>query len=518
MRSQQQRLGAQQNTGVGRPAGHRGERGAVLPIVLFFVITASVIVAAIVSQARSNIRASAVANASQDRVYAAGAALEWGLQQARRDSRLCNSVRPDQVSDSTVRPMTINGRTVTVTCRALDSGTSIGAGGYAIYTTATSGTTFSSQSGGESRLVVGPISNGGAWSISNGINVLGDVEQFSGSGCPTVDQRLILVPAPIAKYQCVTSRQTPSPVRALSEIAPSRPAVAADPEDYGYCRIFSPGLYMPPTSTTDVFGPTIGGRVNTVQSGPRNGQNYFRSGVYVLYNTDLELDNGQSFAKLPTLMQAGAPNNDDADTVGLSSRLSDCDVAQVKENNGVVFVLAGTSKITVGDAALEIFSYFPSGVDNRPALSVYQLTAAEHAAWGFTAPTPWPTLAIDYDDSANSGFSRLVIHGNVYTPSAGVSLRTTGDGFANLQGGLVSSTFNLKGSAKTDGSQAAATVAVGTGRRRLALTACVEPLAGSGEKRIIAFAQASIRNDATRTAALTSWRVDQDTTATTPCP
>ena len=465
----------------------RRDDGMALPLVLFLVVVVGFVVAALLTQARSNLRATVVTNNQQDKVYAANAGLDWAIQRLRTDTTLCPTTGTAQTLSGAPA---FNGRTLVVRC-STTSGSAQGSGGYAVFTTATSGTTFSTQGAANAdKRVGGSISNGGGWDLQANLYVRsGSVQQYSASGCPAQDNRLTILG--IGTYGCVSPRTTPSPVRSLAALQPTTPSVAVAPQDFGSCRVFTPGRY------------NNASRPVTLNQG---GQNYLRAGVYVLDNTSLTLSSNN------TIVVGGAPNNGDTDDLGLRSQLTSCPVAQTNEANGVVILLVGNAQVNVDRGSLELFSYYPSGFDSQAAQAIYQLTAAEASGWGLSGGSVPATGLLT--GSANN--ASLVIHGNAHMVRSGVDISATNNAVATIQGGLVASTLSLQASASIDPDKFVVSTRAGPGRRRISVTVCAEPV--NGDKRLIGTAIVDIANDSAKTTAVSSWRVNEDTNSQTTCP
>ena len=469
----------------------RRDDGMALPLVLFLVVVVGFVVAALLTQARSNLRATVVTNNQQDKVYAANAGLDWAIQRFRTDTTLCPTTGTAQTLSGAPA---FNGRTLVVRC-STTSGSAQGSGGYAVFTTATSGTTFSTQGAANAdKRVGGSISNGGGWSLQANLYVRGgSVQQYSASGCPAQNNRLTILG--IGTYGCVPSRTTPSPVRSLAalQVAAAAPPVAAAPQDSTGCRVFTPGRYNAST------------RPFTLNQG---GQNYLRAGVYVLDNTSLTLSSNN------TIVVGGAPNNGDTDDLGLRAQLTSCPAAQTNEANGVVILLVGNAQVYVDRGSLELFSYYPNGFDSQAAQAIYQLSAAEASAPGWALSGGSVPATGLLTGGANN--ASLVIHGNVHMVRSGVDISASNNAVDAIQGGIVASTLSLQASASINPNNFLVSTRASAGRRRISVTVCAEPV--NGDKRLIGTAIVDIANDSAKTTAVSSWRVNEDTNSQTICP
>src|SRR2546423_11582743 len=65
------------------------EDGAVLLIVLMIVTVIGLVLGAVLGQAAASMKSTSVVQSHYNKVYAADAGLDWGIQQMKRDNTLC---------------------------------------------------------------------------------------------------------------------------------------------------------------------------------------------------------------------------------------------------------------------------------------------------------------------------------------------------------------------------------------------------------------------------------------------
>src|SRR5215210_6123505 len=90
------------------------ERGASLLIALGFVTVFSIIMAAIFSNAGANLKNTTTVRINQQRIYAADAGIDWGIQRLRNIDTICPTTAAGTVPLTNVPAF--NGATPTVTC------------------------------------------------------------------------------------------------------------------------------------------------------------------------------------------------------------------------------------------------------------------------------------------------------------------------------------------------------------------------------------------------------------------
>lgn len=442
--------------------------GVALVMVLLFVMVSGVLITALLNQSFTTFSAARVAADVENRTYAAGGGLDWGIQQVRQGSLLNGGPRCATFAapaDALTLPGSpgLNGRTLSVTCRVTD-GQDVGAGGWAVYITRASGgiTTPAAPSG--ARTIRGPVHNPGSWSIDGASELR--VEAADAIGPATacaLPAGVVIATAPPYAYSCGavdTEPLPPVPVDLTGDLAslPAQPP-AGDGADTG-CRVFSPGEYA---QVPDLL--------------PRSaGVNYFRPGIY-------------------HLTAPGAFSIDDADVVGGIPTPGDAAVlpidtpacpAEPNTNGryGVVLVLDATSRLEVTNhGRLELHRYVDG---SGSGLSVLQTTSS---------------LLLPSVDAAPGEFADLVLHGNVYTPAAAVRAASNGD--VRFTGGVVATSLELASTFPIGSPQVEATV--GTGARTVEIVSRTNQV--GTERDLTASATVEYANDGARTLLVRAWTV-----------
>ena len=471
-----------------RRRGQRDDDGAVLVIVLAFVLIVGVMLTALLTEARANFASISVTKASSSRVYAANGGVEWGIQALRRG--MVNNGSPVCATPSTVQDlgtMSINGRNVSITCH-VDSGQAPGAGGWAVFITDVNGS-IRTQPGGSSavKTISGPVYNGGGsdgWSFLSGTSLKvsdGDVVQKQATGCTAPGAALTIAPAPPYSFACrgnaLPTPPPPIPISALPDLtnAPPRPTAGTTT---GSCRVFTPGRYTARPQFLTTPGTS----------------NYFRSGVYFLDDIyDLDMF-GSIVGGIP------APGDD---TLGSAQPCVTESAADTGGHYGVLFLLGGHSTIEVEhQAKVELHGYLDPNQPNQPSVSVMQLQSTDGPHWAGHAcmgvgPTMWSL------ETALSSQAELIVHGHIYSPTSRVSAYGATGATVSLLGGVVAAGLDLQANPLSG----AANVSVKTnaGKRTVTLVATTDRI--GSEKEISTTATVDIVNDAARTATVQSWTV-----------
>ena len=301
----------------GKVRARRGaDDGMALPLVIVFIVVIGALVAALVVQAQTNFKTTTVTRNHQEKIYAANSALDFATQMIRRDPTLCSNSAGADASETLSGIPQFGGRDVHVTCEGT-SGSSAGSGGWAVFVTGAGGGGvnascqafwFFSCSAAPKR-IVGPVYNGGGWNLNDFLTVQdGFVVQGTTGSCPAQPPLLRVNPTGLNQFRCAAPLPTPPAPWSLTELAGSLPAAAPAPTNpSSSCRVFSPGRHTSMSLLT-------------------NGQNYLRSGVYLLDNVNLTVGSG-------TTLVAGRANGADNTNVALGGS---CASAQATDTaNGV---------------------------------------------------------------------------------------------------------------------------------------------------------------------------------------
>ncbi|MEY2420211.1 MAG: hypothetical protein QOI95_278 [Acidimicrobiaceae bacterium] len=440
-----------------------GDEGMVMVMALAFLFLMSIVIFALLGQVDANFRTTRIVKSRGDRMYAADAALEWGIQKLKLDPTICSAAGgPTTIANVP----TFNGRDVTLKCTPT-FGTDLGASGWAVIATGT----LSKQSGGDPT-ITGPVFATGDISVQGGGNLIvkngNVVDKYSSCAGKSAPGGLSISPTPPYGWQCTTTA-APDPAHVL----PAVPVVIDPPAlPVGGCKVFSPGKY-----TT---APTLGN------------DNFFVSGVYYFENIGLwTVDNN-------TKVIGGTPQTPGYEVPGLPgacSAVSDANGTGAT-GSGVEFIFGGNSAIEVkNNTGVELFSRVPaSGDTSTGGISVLAVPAT---GGGYLQETVG-TLLLNVT-TGGAGFSS---HGLVYAPNADINLFASSGTIAQLQNGVVGRNIALQ--ASNVGSGLAITVDTAVHARTVLLTATA---ASTGEGDVAADARAEIRNDtAPPTMVVQVWR------------
>jgi hypothetical protein len=124
----------------------RGEDGATLMLALAFLLLFSLVIAALLIQAGTNLTTTTVVSGHESKLYAADGGIDFGIQKVRATTTLCPDTNAGQQD---VGDVTLNGRTVHVTCKTLvgdngAGGTVFGQSGWTTVATGYGTATWSS--------------------------------------------------------------------------------------------------------------------------------------------------------------------------------------------------------------------------------------------------------------------------------------------------------------------------------------------------------------------------------------
>jgi hypothetical protein len=188
-----------------------------------------------------------------------------------------------------------------------------------------------------------------------------------------------------------------------------------------------------------------------------------------------------------------------------------------------VFLLAGNASITGIFGNVEIYSYRPNfTAPLRAPLSIYQLSSAEVTGWGLTNANSPAANAFAIGDFA--GFSNLsgvqvAVHGGIYAPRSAVDIWMTSQMSYPVMGGVVVRSFALHvGLFSGTPSDVGLRAGNANQRRTVRIDVGVQAKTGVTEKPILGSAVVDISNDPAHSISITSWRINEDTTLSTPTP
>ena len=457
-----------------RPATH-SEDGAVLILVLAFVTAVALVSTVLINQTESNMRFTLVERQNQKQVYAADAAVDYGIAQMQADNGLCGAGGSGVSSQAL--PFPVNGRTPTWSCAETPNASAGGVFGsdWAVFLTGVNGAPVVTFNGSSTHYINGSVYNafddttGGpaTWGVSNSAPLLiqnGTLQQHRAS-CPTPPDLTITGVGPSGKTKCTaTAYALPAPREGL---AASPPAVASPNPvaSDATCASFAPGRY---TSAPNLDPTKV---------------NFFRGGVYYF-------DSIGKWALGGVKILGGTPQLGETRRGGMTCS----DPTQ----GGVLFVFGGSSYVaTTGATTIELF---PGNAAGGAGVSVYQVTAPGN---GWTASNPGanhPLISID-----ETGDNRIVMHGQIWAPNGSLQLTQGGgsSGFIEFRAGLV-----LADLSNVNSSSNSSNFFYVTGTRTVTVTGTGPPASGETGATVTVTAVVAVSNDPTTVPArIASWRL-----------
>jgi len=407
------------------------DRGAVLPLVLLFVLVLGLVLAGLARYTTTNLRYSAVV---QDR-SAAAAAAEAGVRYAiqRVDANAvttCNSgpVAIVPTHDVALAPVLAEADAIEIDCSRLDTGgTTLSAWAAVVTGEGVSGTDFEVEDRGH-HAATGRIFLPSLRQIDFRIN--SDDVEFAGNlfydgsadGCATIerydkssatwDDDIVLTNSGqfVCWPQAWDDVVDPPPIdpRVSDPALPTPSPSGTDFQFWGSttpCRVFEPGRY---TSLDLALG----------------GYNYFRSGVYVFDGASI--DTGPTSG---TVVLGGYPRDE-----RFQNRLitgTPCAPAQALDGNqtvpadhGVTWYFRGGSEFWIRQSAT--VELLPMLHDDGVRQHAVSIQVVDDVAGG--------TIDVDPSGPRNSA----LIQGQIWSPDGRVDLRTLdGDGEGQVTSGVV---------------------------------------------------------------------------------
>jgi hypothetical protein len=474
--------------------GTADEGGASLVLVLAFLSLTALLAVALLTESHSGFTANIAVQHVQDTTAAANAGVQYGIQTLQTDTTgtMCGQAAP-----VTLSPMTVNGRSVTVTCQGTQNPTLIGSPGttgWAIIANYPGGTVngFSSSCAGGGGLgggggscavsfetgsstsppqVIGNVWTAGPWLLSSPgtpkVQIAGNLYEQGPAGGSTSSTGGCNPPGgqganDNTKSVDVVTPGTLEPCNTPYIPGPNCAGPCAAPIPVHALPSSVPSILNPPSSSTTCSAPSsvIGtftvlrpGHYTTVPSGFLTGQNYMRSGVYY-FDSVGDMYVGGSSSTAGTLI-GGQPAGG---TIENSYILDPTGCAGLADppgsGSGVEIVLGGNSTLHVeaSNSQMELFSRQPGTPDgSTPGISIYQVQSTDT---GWTTSTfsriapdryPYPgTVSPDIvhigapETNQDNATNLLVsIHGLIFTPVGNVELTTpTNVAFPIAPGGV----------------------------------------------------------------------------------
>ena len=448
------------------------DEGAILLLVLAFLLLFGLFISALLAQTSSSFRTTDVVRDRAAKTYNADAGVDFGIMRIRQDQTLCPNVAAGERSITTELSGGLNvnpdSQSVTVTCRTIE-GSAIGANGYAAMLLSPDADALETGNG-NGKVIEGPVFVKGGFKLNKPLKVVeGDVEKGS-TGC-TAPANLIVT----APYSFTCPVTTPSlPAHDL----PSYPTTSRGKTGAsvaGGCTVFRPGIYTQ--------APDLGAK------------NYFTSGVYVFRDISLwavgraDVYGGEQATGENLSITSGAPCT------------TDSGAGATPNGTGVQFIFEGNSRVELeNQSRIELFNRTPQGAaEGTPGISVY--------AVGSDAPAPWkpynssqPVIGLKNGTTPEAAF-----HGLIYAPTAKVQLFATNSTVAQSLAGIVADKLLLESSASANALSIAGTK--GKGKRVVIITATA-PGNDVGEAAITSTAVLEIANDAAKSFRVVSRRVE----------
>jgi hypothetical protein len=437
------------------------DSGATLVIALIFITVIAVVLGAVLAFADTSIRTTvalrgqAAATAGAD--GAANVAIRLLGQGSYTGSGDCFSGGSTLALSNFFQVTGGAASSVAVTCApdtaksATDPGVAINNDnrpGNAILTLAPPGTetgVFVNVNGGATLKVHGSVFSNSTINVAQG--TLGvDTDVIARGSCSGT---ITSTPPKICNYGA-----TPNPLGDDPNYSP--PALDLTPRTVPACKgrlrsvEFQPGLY------TDVAALNSFMR----NSGCKDGIYHFNPGVYTFNfssNTEWLIDTGDLVAGLPTVpFQNGVePTIPGAcvSPIPPTDPVAAASWQRPPPGSGVAFVFAGTSRMHVGAAKVEVCGEYSL---TRPPVAVYGLKAAigsVPALTGCLIQTPYPSTGCPVILSDNAPDSRLFIQGTTYVPTAALDISLNNNTGQVFRFGVISRTLRLNptGSANLDG-------------------------------------------------------------------
>lgn len=455
------------------------DEGAILVIVLLFVLVIGLVSGAVISVVRESIATTPIVHSKQAKIYAADAGISQGIAAMRTDNTLCPTAGSSggvytgasQLSitdpERPSSPIPVN-----VTCTTT-TGSALGANGYAVVTTDTTADSLTTAAGGN-KTIEGPVFTSRMSTASDLEIDDGNLYEDSSSGKCTAGATSpvpvnLIKPSPPYGFHCVNQRYPdPSPT-----LPTSVPAAAPAKVTSGSCTTFFPGTYT------------------TAAQFAMSSTNYMVSGVYYLNNLGA--------INLGSALVGGAPSTNESSVNGITPCDNDAAHAAQASGTGVKVILGGNTSISVGNNTdFELYSRRGGAAsEGTQGLSIMSVESST-GGWNMTTQDPSSNIL----SVGNGAHANMAIHGLVYVPHRGLDIFATNASDGQVLGGVVVGRINIKASGSAGG--LAVSVLNGTGERQVIVTATADPSQTSG-KSITSTAVIDIDNSTNKDATIESW-------------
>lgn len=502
------------------------DEGAILILVLLFILVIGLTAAAVVTQATASLSNTVVVRNKTAKVYTADSGVEAAIQRLRQDPTVCPMVGggPQVIAGLDASAVPGPGLpepttpALTVTCETL-SGTSTGALGFGIVTTDTSSSASFNISGSTAPRIDGPV-YAGRWapSIAPGLSVTsGNALEAPGRCADDADKPSGLSVTVPFVYRCANQVGYASPLALAQAVPhglpdwaalPTRALAPMAPPTAG-CSIFLPGRYVSPSLATLSL----------------TRDNFFASGSYYFENLVIDVDASDSANVISggrISVVGGSPGPEDTvqnRTSGNPTQACSTDaIAGVAASQtGVTWILGSGSRIVVGsgDSQLELFSRTGS-TSGTDGLSIVGVPAAAESIAG----AQWKRSTVSYTSNScltgnsisgcllyqNGGTQpQLSLQGLVWAPGGHIKLNnTTNSQGSRFTGGIVVGRLDLQNTNSASGFA----ISVRNKPSRRVVRIVAQAGGGVAGRVVEASAVVQIGNDSATTTALQSWRSD----------
>jgi Tfp pilus assembly protein PilX len=418
-----------------------GDRGAILPLVLVFVVVLGLVLAGTARYTATNLRYSAVA---QDRAAAsasAEAALRLAIQRVGANAVATCDGGPVTIvptHDPSVDPILADADNITITCSRLDSGQATLSGWAAVITAdgigsandleideqgphAATGRIFmSSLRQSDLRINVEDVTFDGNLFYDGSSDDCATIDHYSESSASWDDDIVMTSGSFVCWPQTWDEVVDEPPIANLPAHLPGNPAWTM----IGSCRVFEPGWYHQ-------LELNVGG------------DNYFRSGAYVFEDVliDTSYDPVTMTTASGTTILAGYGDDSSFDTRLATG--SSCEAAQAFDaldgpaplnpgTNGVTWYFGGSSRLLIdSDTTIEMIPMLIDDGVRRHAVSLHVLGPG----------STWPSTlgdGVDVVEEGNGTGNRALFQGQIWAPSQPIDLyQLTGDTNGQITSGVV---------------------------------------------------------------------------------
>ena len=517
-------------TVVDRLNSGQGEQGAILVIVLLFMIAVAVLVGSLLTATTTGEEATSAQNLGHADVYAVDGGIEYGLEQLRgpNGATWCTNSPP---SSPVTVPAPVNGATVTLSCHPATSDFNKISNWALVSLDPAAFNGLQTQSGASSPLeVLGPTFVEGGMNLKSQLQVNrrcagSNIPPGLSPACSAADGNGVIfqyaancstVTSPSTYALNTGSKRVPpfgtgppnsnwactSSLPSITVPTPTKPGFpAAPPIVTGTCTELWPGHYTAPGTPLTGSSMPLPNNLNGVKGA------YLVSGTYYFDNVGSIDLGGTSSA---TTLFGGQPSGSETQAISGTPCATDPAGWSTANGTGVELVLGGNSSINVDKGGFELYTRLGPG-STQPLPSLITVPAfpapagaGQPAAWG----APWNTST---DPTTVTGGSLIVqsatgtqpnvaVHGFVYTPAGSWQLFGTNNSVGEILGGMVGWDISLQKSAS------ASNFSIATSESPVTETNILTAKVQYGGKVITATANVNISQ--TGAVTVSSWTVN----------